>query len=77
MNFNNTAINNAQEDDIDEKDTLQYPRQIPAAFNWEELNQCVSSEPKPHEHLEQIAQENASELLDMRPYMIERPFSVT
>ncbi len=59
MNFNYTGINNAYEEDIDDKDTMQYPRQEPAAFSWEELNQGVSSEPKPHEHLEQIAQENA------------------
>jgi len=41
------------------------------------LNQNVSSDPKPHAHLESIAKENSNELLDMRPYMIEKPFTVT
>ena len=42
-----------------------------------DLNQDFQSNPKEHKHLESTATENSQKHLDMRPYMIERPFTVT
>ena len=75
--FHYEDVEYPEEEDIDEKDVKQYPIQDPPVFEWESLNQNVSSDPKPYAHLESIAKENSNELLDMRPYMIEKPFTVT
>ncbi|CDW84851.1 h(+) cl(-) exchange transporter 7-like [Stylonychia lemnae] len=53
----------------------QYPRQQPK-LKWEDLNQNFKSAEKDYKTIEQIAIANSEQLLDLRPYMIERPFSV-
>lgn len=62
--------------DIDARDEREYPRQFPQRITWEDLNQDFNSLPRDHKDVEQIAKDYALKHLDLRPYMIERPFTV-
>ena len=44
-------------------------------IKWEDLNQDFTSQPFDHKVVEQIALANAEHYLDLRPYMIENPYS--
>eukprot|EP00347_Sterkiella_histriomuscorum_P015757 403355796 len=54
----------------------EYPKQV-TKLKWEDLNQNYSSAEKSYQEVEQIAIQNSEQILDLRPYMIERPFMVT
>lgn len=60
----------------DHEDYKQYPL-AEKAFTWEELNQDFGSHPKTLKDAEVFGQLYKEEELDLRPYMIERPFTVS
>lgn len=45
-------------------------------ITWEDLNQNFKSTEKDYKTIEQTAIQNSEKILDFRPYMIERPFTV-
>jgi len=62
--------------DVEDSDENDFPRQAPK-IEWQDLNQDFESHAKDHKHVKQIVEQNPEKLLDLRPYMIERPFTVT
>lgn len=65
------------ENDVDIQDARQFPRQTPQKIEWPMLNQNFDSTPFVAKEVELVARENAQKMLDLRPYMIERPYLVT
>jgi signal-transduction protein with cAMP-binding, CBS, and nucleotidyltransferase domain len=62
--------------DADHADYLQSPLQK-QMIEWRDLNQDFWSTPKDSKTVEQICHDNGNEKLDLRPYMIERPYTVS
>jgi CBS domain-containing protein len=62
-------------DDSDHKDYEKYPLQD-TMLHWTEVNQDFSSIPRNFLDVAVICQQNPNVRLDLRPYMIERPYSV-
>jgi hypothetical protein len=60
----------------DHDDYKKYPMQ-PAVLKWEELNQDLHSNIRDYRDIETIASQNGDKELDLRPYMIERPYTVS
>lgn len=63
-------------DDSDHVDQATYPWQE-SKLQWWDLNQDFYSNPRNYKDIEKIAIENKEQELDLRPYMIERPFTVS
>lgn len=66
---NRSFINN----ESDHEDYRTYPL-AERAFTWEALNQDFASTPRDYKEIEVFARLNKEEEMDLRPYMIERPF---
>ena len=46
-------------------------------ISWEEINTSYDYKPqRSYKDIEQIVKENSEELIDLRPYMIVRPYTV-
>lgn len=45
-------------------------------LKWEDLNQDFYSRARNHQEIEYTAKHNSEKFLDLRPYMIERPYTV-
>ena len=63
-------------DDSDSEDYRTYPL-AEQGFTWEKLNQDFWSNPRNHKDVEVFARLHKDEELDLRPYMIERPMTVS
>ncbi|CDW84850.1 h(+) cl(-) exchange transporter 7-like isoform 2 [Stylonychia lemnae] len=68
-----------QEQKVDEADYEDY-RLFPIQddkIQWQDLNQDFKSNIRNYKDITELAVRNPDQLLDLRPYMIERPYSVT
>ncbi len=67
---------NEMMDDSDHVDYKQYPLQENKLI-WEDLNQDFYSRPRKYQDIEYVAKKHSEEHLDLRPYMIERPYTMS
>ena len=61
--------------EFENEEDKEFPRQAPL-IHWRELNQTIRGKPFDYRTVTKICEEYKNENLDLRPYMIERPFQV-
>jgi len=74
MDFDENNTRHGEEGDFDDYKT--YPLQHPK-IQWQDLNQDFTSKIRNYREITELAQQHKDKLLDLRPYMIENPYTVS